>query len=73
MFLLIWQNIFMQKCSQIKECLVISKEENILSRTRKVTLLIIKIRGKEQREITKEYEKGYKVKFQTLWGNEVHV
>ena len=60
------QNIFLEKCSQIKECLF-SKEQNIQSRNRKFILLIIKSSGKELPEITKEYENGSKVKFQTFW------
>ena len=40
----------------MKECLF-PKEQNIQSRKRKLVLLIIKISGKELREVTKEYEK----------------
>ena len=67
------ENIVRKKCSQIKECLF-SEEQNIQSRNRKFILLIIKISGKELREVTKEYEKGSKVKFQIFWGTgKVHV
>ena len=65
--LVLKENIFMKKCSQIKEYLF-SEEQNIQSRYRKFILLIIKISGKELRDVTKEYEKGSKVKFQTFWG-----
>ena len=51
--LVLKQNLFMKKCSQIEECLF-SKEQNILSSNRKLILLIIKTNGKELREVTKE-------------------